>query len=85
MSVIMFKVRQGLSDDEHRTLLQKIEALPGVEAAKPLREGAKNASLRRLHFARLKDDASTDDSLAALRDLPEIEQADVPAQRGLAD
>lgn len=83
MSVLMFKVRQGLSDDEHRTLLETVEALPGVETAMPVKEGAKDASLRRLHFARLKADASLGESLTALQNLPDIEQADLSATRGL--
>jgi hypothetical protein len=84
MAVIMFKVREGLAEDERQRLLAKIASLPDVEVAQAVREGAKTPSLRRLHYVRLKDDAVVGHSLDALRGLADVEHADLSSTRGLA-
>ncbi|RVK28357.1 hypothetical protein [Sinorhizobium meliloti] len=83
MTDIIFTIRIGMSVDERERLLNRIQALPGVELTAPVKRDSNSANLRRIHFARLSEGSIVPDCLSAIRDMPEVEQVTIPARRGL--
>ncbi|MQX89619.1 hypothetical protein [Sinorhizobium meliloti] len=83
MTDIIFTIRIGMSVDERERLLNRIQALPGVELTAPVKRDSSSANLRRIHFARLSEGSIVFDCLSAIRDMPEVEQVTIPARRGL--
>ncbi|WP_234913698.1 hypothetical protein [Sinorhizobium medicae] len=83
MTDIIFTIRVGVSVDDRERLLNRIQALPGVDLAAPVKGDSTSDSLRRIHFARLSGESTVPDCLSAIRDMPEVEQVTIPARRGL--
>jgi hypothetical protein len=83
MTDIIFTIRVGVSVDDSKRLLNRIQALPGVELAAPVKRNSSSDSLKRIHFARLNEESTVPDCLSAIRKMPEVEQVTIPARRGL--
>jgi hypothetical protein len=69
------------SQKEQDVLLEKIGDWKHVRGAKRLKPGAKNPLVARMGYIMLGEDADIKDILQRLNDFPEIESAEVPAQR----
>lgn len=83
MTDIMFTIRAGVSLEQRSRVLQKIEAMPEVERAAPVKADSSSEPLQRIHFARLREHSEVAGCLSAIRDLPEVENANLPARRGM--
>jgi hypothetical protein len=84
MRSIVFNVRPEVAHDEQASLLKRLGRLPGIHRAAALSPNSKSAVTRRMCYAYVNDNAD----IQAVRDeiarLPEIESADLPAERRLA-
>jgi hypothetical protein len=83
MRSIMFSMRPGIEADKQDALLARLKTLPGIAHASSLSPQAKNPDVRRMCFAHVADDANVDEVLAQVRREPEVEQANLPAERRL--
>ncbi len=84
MRSIVFNVRPEIGHKEQAALLTRLRRLPGVDRATCLNPNSKSAVIQRMCYAYVKDDADLESLRRQIGSLPEIESADVPAQRGLA-
>jgi hypothetical protein len=80
---IFFNVRPDVGQDSQETLLKRLTGLTGVQKAAALRPNSKNAAVRRMYYAQVNDDADIESLREAIASSPEVESADLPAQRGL--
>ncbi|WP_037382367.1 hypothetical protein [Sinorhizobium americanum] len=85
MTDIMFTIRADVSVEERERLLIRIQAIPGVELAAPVKGDSGSQTLRRIHFARLRRHSEATDCLSVIRGMPEVEDANIPARRGGAN
>jgi hypothetical protein len=83
MQSIMFIVKPEALAGSCKSLLKDLKSWSGVEDAAPLKPGAKNPAIAKMFYLYLNDDANVDDIVGKLRDLPEVESAEVPAERRL--
>lgn len=81
MRTIVFNFSPDVSSETQHEILQKIEELPGVLKAVPLKPETKVREIQRMCYAHLADEANRDLILKKLRETPEIESAEVPAER----
>jgi len=83
MADVFFKLRPDLGKVDREGVLRRIESLPGVSHAAPVKPEARSPALLAYCFARI-DDGSDAESLATiLQEMPEVQSADTPARRGL--
>ena len=82
MEDVMLTFRTDVPDDRRTAILSDVGHWPGVEAAAPFKRDAANAMMRRLSFARVRDE-HVEGVAAALRKLPEVESAEVAPRRQL--
>jgi hypothetical protein len=85
MRSIVFNVRPEVGPQEQATLLTRLGRLPGIHRAAALSPSSKSPVVRRMCYAYVNDGAD----VQALRDqiagLPEVESADLPAERRLIE
>ncbi|PDT50474.1 hypothetical protein [Sinorhizobium fredii] len=81
MTDILFTIRADVSVEERERLLIRIQAIPGVELAAPVKRDSSSEALRRIHFARLTRHSEATGCLSAIRGMPEVEEANIPARR----
>jgi hypothetical protein len=84
MRSIVFNVRSEVGQQEQATLLHHLSRLPGIHRAAALSPHSKNAIARRMCYAYVNDDADIHAVRNQIAELPEIESADLPADRHLA-
>jgi hypothetical protein len=84
MSSISFTFRADSSEEDRAAALRQIQAWAGVRAASLLKADAKNPAVRRMAMLMLEPTGVTADVIKGLRALPVVEQASIPAQRGLS-
>jgi hypothetical protein len=83
MQSVMFIVKPEVLLKEWKSVLKNLKTWTGVEDAAPLKPGAKNPTLRRIFYLYLTDDANVNAIVGKLRDLPQVESAEAPAERRL--
>ncbi|WEX87153.1 hypothetical protein PZN02_003513 [Sinorhizobium garamanticum] len=83
MTDIVFTIRASVSIEQRARVLTKIQAMPDVELAGPIKRDSSSETLQRIHFARLREHSEATSCLSAIRELPEVESANLPARRGL--
>jgi hypothetical protein len=83
MRSILFNIKPEVSSADQDALLQRMNAIPGIHRASSLNARAKNASVRRMCFAEVQDDSDIHALLGQIQSMPEVEEAALPAQRGL--
>jgi NADPH-dependent ferric siderophore reductase len=83
MRSIMFNVRPEVKGEQQTSLLADVTALPGIRKALALRPNSKNASVSRMCYAEVADDADVNELVQKIRVLPEVETANLPAERHL--
>jgi hypothetical protein len=83
MRSIVFNVRPSISDEERNALLTRVAEFVGVRQAAALRPNAKHDVTRRMCYARVSDEADLEGLKTRIAALPEVESADIPAERGL--
>ncbi|PDT81681.1 hypothetical protein [Sinorhizobium sp. BJ1] len=81
MTDILFTIRAGVSVEERERLLTKIQAIPDVEHAAPVKRDSSSEALQRIHFARLRKHSEATGCLSVIREMPEVEEANIPARR----
>jgi hypothetical protein len=81
MRSITFRLHQKLSPEQQDTATEKVCRVPGVNRAELFFPDSKDASLRRLGYVYVNDDAPIDRVLKELESLPEVEDASLPAER----
>jgi hypothetical protein len=84
MRSIVFNVRPEVGNEERTSLLDRLGRLPGIHRAAALSPNSKSAVARRMCYAYVNNDADIETVRDQIARLPEVESADVPAQRGLA-
>jgi hypothetical protein len=84
MRSIFFNVRPHVGHEGQQSLLQRLADLPGVDRAVALSPHAKNPVTRRMYYAYVDDDADIERVRQQIAGQPEVESADLPAERGLA-
>jgi hypothetical protein len=83
MQLVNFRLRPGVDKVQQDSVIEQIKQWNSVITAEPLKPNAKHASVRRMYHAYVVDDADVEETVERLSTLPEIESADVPAQRRL--
>lgn len=83
MQSVMFIIKPEVLLKEWQSVLKNLKTWAGVEDAAPLKPGAKNPAIRRMFYLYLSDDANVKAIVGKLRDLPQVESAEVPAERRL--
>jgi hypothetical protein len=83
MRSIVFNVKPGIGRDEQASLLTRLGALPGVERAAALSPNSKSQVTQRMCYAYVNDAADVETVRGQIACQPEIESADLPAERGL--
>ncbi|WP_082366893.1 hypothetical protein [Ensifer adhaerens] len=83
MTDIMFTIRASVSLEQRALVLSRIQAMPDVELAAPVKRDSSSETLQRIHFARLKEHSEVTGCLSAIREMPEVENASLPARRGM--
>ncbi|MBD9572758.1 hypothetical protein ACI2KT_28235 [Ensifer adhaerens] len=83
MTDIMFTIRAGVSLKERARVLSRIQDIPGVELAAPIKRDTSNEALQRIHFARLAASSGVTECLSAIKEMPEVENASLPPRRGI--
>ncbi|WP_457581007.1 hypothetical protein [Ensifer canadensis] len=83
MTDIMFTIRADVSIEQRDRVLGKIQDMPGVELAAPIKRDTTSKTLQRIHFARLTEASEVTNCLSAIREMPEVENASLPARRGI--
>jgi hypothetical protein len=81
---IVFNVRPEVGHEEQAALLSRLGRLPGIARAAALSPNSKNPVTRRMCYAYVRDDADIHAVRDELARLPQVESADLPAERGLA-
>jgi len=84
MRSITFTFRSEVSPDRAPAALAGVSDIPGIARAGLVDANSKNAAVRRVGFALLKEDADAQAVLTAVRALPDVETAAVPPQRRLS-
>ena len=84
MRSIHFNVKPEVTHAAQEALLHGMNALPGIHRVASLNAQAKDATIRRMCFAEVKEDADIHALLKRIQSMSEVESADMPAQRGLA-
>jgi len=84
MRSIIFNFKPEVPSATQENLLKGLNTLPGIHRASCLNAKAKDASLRRMCFAEIKEDADLQALLTRIRSMGEVEEAGLPAQRGLS-
>ncbi|WP_240545135.1 hypothetical protein [Sinorhizobium fredii] len=62
-------------------MLTRFQAIPGVELAAPVKRDSRSEALLWIHFARLRRHSEAIDCLSVIREMPEVEEANIPARR----
>jgi hypothetical protein len=83
MRSITFRLNAKLSTEQQDTALEKVCRVPGVSRAESLFPECNDASLRRLGYAYVNDDAPIERVLKDIESLREVEDASLPAERSL--
>lgn len=87
MAIVTFVTRENLDDAERSRLVERVEALAGVERAMPLKPNSRHPAVRAHFFAEVASEDPTilERVVANLRRLPGVESASIPAQRFALD
>jgi hypothetical protein len=80
MKSILFTFNEGASDETQNHTGDQLLKLPGVQNVGRISPTAKKPELRRLWYAEV-DDVAAPELVTRLRDLDEIQSADLPAER----
>jgi hypothetical protein len=83
MTAIFFNVRSDTAPARRRALLEELRQRPGIRSAAALRPDARSESIQRMFYANVEDDADVTALLRDLQQRPEVESADLPAERHL--
>lgn len=83
MKPIFFQFRDGLAPAERAAALERIRALPAVQAAGEMFPGAREGSSAGAMVASVGDAYRSEDVLATLREMEEIAEVSAPAAREL--
>lgn len=83
MRSIFFNLRAGVGQHEREALMQRLGRVKGVHKVAGLRPDAKNIAVQRMCYAQVTDDADVNSVKELIVTLPEVESADLPAERGL--
>lgn len=83
MQSILFNVRPGLERERRQRFLHELEDLPEVRKVVALDPESPSEIVRRMCYAQVTDEADIQSLLRQIRDQPEVESVEVPAQRGL--
>jgi hypothetical protein len=84
MRSILFNVKPEVTSAGQERLFNRLKAIPGIHRTSCLHAKARDAALRRMCFAEVKEEADIQALLTQIRALPEVEEAGLPAQRGLS-
>ena len=84
MRSITFSIRSHVAPKDQSDVLDRVSQVPGVHEAQSLSPASKSATVRRLCYASVADEASLESVLHAVGALPEIEHVEVPATRSLS-
>jgi hypothetical protein len=83
MRSIVFNLRPEVGREEHASLLTRVGRVPGIHRAAALSPNSKNATVGRMFYAYVNDDADIEAVRDRIARLPEVESADLPAERRL--
>ncbi len=83
MRSIVFNTRPEVGGEERAALLARLGRLPGVHRAAALSPNSKSPATRRMCYAYVNDDADIESVRDQIARLPEVESADLPAERRL--
>lgn len=83
MAEVMLSFKKEVSEERRETLLAEVGNWPGVQSAAPLKRDVSVVAMRRFSFVRVND-ANAAGVAEALRNIPEVEAAELAPQRGLA-
>jgi hypothetical protein len=83
MRSIVFSVKPEVTAAAQESLLKGLNMTPGIHRASCLNAKAKDASIRRMCFAEVEEDADVQALLTRIQSMSEVEEAGLPAQRGL--
>jgi hypothetical protein len=85
MRSITFRLDKRLSHTQQDVALERVRKVPGVSQAESLVPASTDSGLRRLGYAYVDDDVAIENVLKHVESLPEVEDASLPAQRGLLE
>ena len=83
MRSITFRLDKRLSPSQQDAAFESVRKIPGVSSAESFLPCSTDLALRRLGYACIDDDACIEEVLSDVESLPEVEDASLPAQRGL--
>jgi hypothetical protein len=83
VQLINFSFKPQVTAERRDSIVSQIEGWTSVVKAAPLKPDAKHPGVRRLYHAYVPDGADVKETVECLSGLPEVESADVPAQRVL--
>jgi hypothetical protein len=83
MQKVVFTFREGVSPEIQATILEQIRTWASVSGASRLNENARDPSLRRMYFMTVDDPAVINGNIYKLKQMPEVESAELPSVRGL--
>jgi hypothetical protein len=84
MRSVVFNVRPEVGREERADLLTRLGRLPGVHRAAALSPNSSSPVTRRMCYAYVNDGADIEAVRDQIARQPEVESADVPAERRLA-
>ncbi len=83
MQQVVFTVRPSTTAERQHLLLQQLGSWPEIAHVSPLLPEATDPAIQRMCYAYLADHANAVEVVERLRAVPEVESADLPAQRRL--
>lgn len=84
MSSVSFSFSAESSEEDRTAALQQIGRWPGVKAVGLVKADAKNPVVRRMATLVLDSSGVASEVIGRLGQLPAVEQASIPARRGLS-
>ena len=83
MLVVTFIFRSDVPPEQQDPILKQINKWESIQKATYLKPDTKYPDLLRICYAYLVDNAEQVNIIKRLKDIPEIESADIPARRSL--
>ncbi len=83
MRSVMFNFRSDVSPEQQDAILAQIRAWDAIASVGRLKADAKRADILRMSYAYVKDDADIDAVTHRLSEIPEMDNASMPAERHL--
>jgi hypothetical protein len=85
MRSIVFNLRPEVGHEQRQALLRPLDRLPGIHGTAALSPNTKSPVVQRMCYAYVNDDADIGDVRDQIAVLPDVESANLPTERRLAE